>query len=124
MNKKDELILTFNELRAALQNNDSNKLSEIISEEYKGISLHGTLETKADILNSFKPGGVILTDYNAEETEFEISDNLGIFTGKGFVAGRFQEFVFEHHVLFTDIFKYYDSGWKYYKSQVTEINPG
>ena len=121
MNQKEELKTIFNNLRTALKNNDNNALDNIIANDYIGFSLHGTIETKNDILNSFGANGVVLSEYSVENMEFEQIGDVGIVTGKGFIAGRFQEFNFKHNVLFTDIFRLYNNNWKYYKSQVTEI---
>ena len=121
MNNKEDLVSTFNKLRNALCDNDVKALDEVIADDYKGYSLNGTIETKDDILMNFKPNGVVITKYLVEDTNFELHDNIGIVCGKGLIAGKFQEFNFEHHVLFTDIFKIVGSSWKYYKSQVTEI---
>lgn len=124
MQKKEELLSAFNKLKNALKENDVKTLDEMIYDDYKGYSLNGTVETKKEIINSFKPGGVILTEYSVEDIDFEISDNIGIISGKGFISGKFEEFNFKHNVLFTDIFKMCDTGWKYFKSQVTEIKLG
>lgn len=121
MNKKEELKTTFNNLITALKENNTNALDSIVANDYIGFSIHGTIETKNDILNCFGVKGVVLSQYSVEEIEFDLIGDVGIVTGKGLIAGVFQEFNFQHNVLFTDIFKFYDSSWKYYKSQVTEI---
>ena len=51
----------------------------------------------------------------------EISNSIGLITGKGRIEGEYGEYEFQHEVLFTDIFKFKNDGWQYYKSQVTEI---
>ncbi len=121
MNKKEELKTTFNNLITALKENNINALENIVANDYIGFSLHGTIETKNDILNSFGVNGVVLSEYSVEEIVFEQIGDVGIVSGKGLIAGKFQEINFQHNVLFIDIFKFYDSNWKYYRSQVTEI---
>lgn len=122
MHKKDELKTTFINLINALKENDTNALDYIVSNDYKGFSIHGTIETKNDILNSYGVKGVVLSEYSVEDIEFDQIGDVGIISGKGLIAGIFEEFDFRHKVLFIDIFKFDNSSWKYYKSQVTEIN--
>lgn len=120
---KDEkaLLSVFEEFKNALIKCDVNRLDEIISDDYQGFSLHGTIENKEMILQSFKPGGIELTKYTTSDKQYDVSNDLGIITGKGSIEGIYGEDKFQHEVLFTDIFKYIDGNWKYYKSQVTEI---
>lgn len=121
MNRQDDLSQTFGDLRDALCNCHVEKLDEIISDNYQGFSLNGTVESKQDILLNFKPGGINLTDYEVSDVEFEVYTEIGIVSGKGFIAGTYEEFSFQHQVLFTDLFKYVNGQWRYYKSQVTEV---
>jgi len=111
----------FEALKNALINCDENRLDEIISDDYQGFSLNGTIEDKEIILQSFKPGFVELTKYTTSEIRYEVHHDLGIISGKGSIEGVYGENKFQHEVLFTDIFKYVDDRWRYYKSQVTEI---
>jgi hypothetical protein len=121
LNNNKNLISAFNTLKKALKANDVKQLDELISNDYLGFSLHGTIETKQDILNNFVPNGVVLTEYAVDDINYEQINNIGIITGKGSIAGTFQQSEFRHKVVFTDIFKYSDDAWKYFKSQVTEI---
>jgi hypothetical protein len=121
MNKEEELKTTFNNLKTALKENNIDALDNIVANDYIGFSLHGTIETKNDILNIFGVNGVVLSEYSVEDIVFEQIGDVGIVSGKGLIAGKFQEINFQHNVLFIDIFKFYDSTWKYYRSQVTEI---
>jgi hypothetical protein len=86
-----------------------------------GFSLSGTVEGKRDILENFKPGLTTITEYSVRNETYEVCDRIGIVTGEGTISGSYQGFDFQHHVLFTDIFKYEDGSWKYLKSQITEI---
>ena len=115
------LRAVFDEFKEALTACDLDKLDELISDDYRGFSLNGTIENKEIILQAYQPGGVTLSEYSVEDLDFEISGNIGIFTGKGSIEGQYGEFKFQHKVLFTDIFKYENERWQYYKSQVTEI---
>jgi hypothetical protein len=121
MNNEKKLLSVFEELRAALLACNEKKLDKLISNDYQGFSLNGTIEDKTLILQTFKPGGIEITIYTVEDIHCEMSNTLGIITGKGRIEGRYGEYEFQHEVLFTDIFKLINSSWQYYKSQVTEI---
>jgi len=123
MNQEEKLLSVFDELKQALMNCDESSLDRIISDDYQGFSLNGTLENKELILQSFKPGQVRLTEYSVEDIHCEISSDLGLITGKGRIKGNAGGYEFQHEVLFTDIFKYRNKAWQYYKSQLTEIRP-
>ena len=121
MRNEKTLLSAFDELKNALIECDESKLDEIISDDYQGFSLHGTLENKEIIIQSFKPGNIALTKYTTSDIQSEVSNEIGIISGKGNIEGVYGEFKFQHEVLFTDIFKFVNDRWKYYKSQVTEI---
>ncbi len=121
MRNAKTLLSVFEELKNSLIKCDENRLDEIISDDYQGFSLHGTIENKEIILQTFKPGSIKLTKYITSDIQYEVTNDLGIITGKGSIEGIYGENKFQHEVLFTDIFKYVNDKWKYYKSQVTEI---
>jgi len=121
MNKEKQLLSVFEELREALFECNQSKLIELISKEYQGFSLNGTIENKEIVLQTYKPGFIKLSKYLIEDMKCEVSGDFGIITGKGRIEGRYDEYDFQHEVLFTDIFKLVNDRWQYYKSQVTEI---
>ena len=121
MRNEKTLLSVFEELKNALIKCDENRLNEIISDDYQGFSLHGTIENKEIILQTFKQGSIELTKYTTSDIQYEMTNDLGIISGKGSIEGIFGGNKFQHEVLFTDIFKYVNDKWKYYKSQATEI---
>ena len=121
MSNKKELISAFEKLKNSLLECNTTKLEELISDDYQGFSLNGTVENKEIILQTFKPGCVNLTKYATKDIQCEVTNNLGIISGKGSIEGYYGENKFQHEVLFTDIYKYVNDKWQYYKSQVTEI---
>jgi hypothetical protein len=122
MKSEQELISVFEKLREALIKCDQDQLKTLISDDYQGFSLNGTIENKELILQTYQPELIELSRYTVEYMECEVSANLGIITGKGEIKGKFGELDFQHEVLFTDIFKFMEKRWQYYRSQVTEIN--
>jgi hypothetical protein len=123
MRNREGLLKAFEELIEALKNSNSSKLEKIISDDYSGFGLQGTIEDKVNIIQHFKPGAIKLSKYEVEELKYEVLDNVGLVSGRGIIAGSYGAYEFKHTVLFTDIFKYTGGVWKYYKSQVTEIIP-
>jgi hypothetical protein len=121
MKNKEGLIQAFENIKQALKTNNIDVLDRLIVNEYRGFTLNGTVETKADILKYFKPGLIHITSYVLLEVEYEVFSEVGIVSGKGFIEGSFQEHTFEHTVYFMDVFKYEEHDWRYYKSQVTEV---
>jgi hypothetical protein len=83
--------------------------------------LNGTIEKKDDILEHFKPGCIKLSQYEVAGIACELFSEIGIVSGQGIIDGSYENHEFSHKVLFTDIFKYVDDSWRYFKSQVTEI---
>lgn len=121
MRNEKALLALFEELRDAQIECNVDSLERLISDDYQGFSLNGTIESKETILQTFKPGSISLSEYAVEDIKIEMSNILGIITGKGRIEGRYGEYEFQHEVLFTDIFKFMNGSWQYYKSQATEI---
>jgi len=121
MNNKKGLKKAFEDFWISLIHSDVKKLDELILDEYTGFTLNGTIERKKDILFHFKPGGIQLTRYEVADIEYDVFSDIGIVSGKGIIAGSFDGYAFKHDVLFIDIFRYIDDMWRYFKSQVTEI---
>jgi hypothetical protein len=123
MNSEKDLLSVFKELREALIECNEKKLDKLISDDYQGFSLNGTVENKELVLQAFKPGMTSISKYSVEDIKCEVSGMFGIITGKGRIEGKYGKYVFQHEVLFTDIFKLINTCWQYYKSQVTEMKP-
>ena len=121
MHTEKQLLGVFEELRGALFACNQSKLKELISDDYQGFSLNGTVENKEHILQAYQPGCVKLSEYLIEDMTCEVSTGFGIITGKGRIEGKYGEYDFRHEVLFTDIFKFVNKRWQYYRSQATEI---
>lgn len=123
MSKEKQLLSVFEALREALFECNQSKLAELISDEYQGFSLNGTIENKEIVLQAYKPGCIKLSKYHIEDMKCEVSADFGIITGKGRIEGSYGEYDFHHDVLFTDVFKLIHERWQYYRSQATEIKP-
>ena len=58
MSKEKQLVSVFEELREALFECNQSKLIELVSDEYQGFSLNGTIENKEIVLQTYKPGSI------------------------------------------------------------------
>lgn len=121
VDKKSEIEYCYSLLKEALKDQDTDRLKVIISDDYQGFGIYGNIETKQEILDCFSPGGVVIEEDITENVEYEIYDKIGIVSGKGIIKGKFNEFNFCHKVVFTDIFRFENNQWKYFKSHITEI---
>ena len=121
MKNTEGLISAFEKLKNALITCSVEILEEMILEDYRGFSLNGTIEVKGDILMHFKPGCINLSRYEVLEVEYEVFSEIGIVSGKGVIEGSSEGYKFQHKVIFIDLFKYVNDNWRYFKSQVTEI---
>lgn len=117
----EELLAVYDQFKNALIRCDREKLDEMISDDYRGISIYGQWEDKNQILEVYGDGKVSLEMYDASEVRTYIAPETGIITGRGYIRGRFENYTFEHQLRFTDIYVLRDSRWQLYISQATEI---
>jgi hypothetical protein len=121
MEETHSLMLAFNAVKDALMACDTERILELVAEEYEDFGIRGETAGRDVILEWFKPGGVQIEAFDCREVRPEVFGDIGIVRGKGHIKGRFADSVFEHHVVFTDIFLFRDVRWQYYKSHSTEI---
>ena len=124
MSKEDELLETFDKLREAMLDNNVEILSELITDEYIGFGSAGERQDKKLSLEAYQPGVVTLDSYEAEGVEARVVGEIGIITGKGYLAGRFAGADFEDSLRFMDIYIYREGGWQLYMSQMTPLKKG
>ena len=77
MSKEKQLLSVFEELRKALFECNQSKLIELVSNEYQGFSLNGTIENKEIVLQTYKPGSIKLSKYLIEDMKCEVSADFG-----------------------------------------------
>jgi len=121
MESRHTLMLAFNAVRDALIACDTEKLRKLYAEDYEDFGIRGEIANRDTILEWYKPGSVQIETFDCRDVRSEVFGDIGIVRGKGYIKGRFVDDIFEHHVLFTDIFIFRDSRWQYYKSHSTEI---
>ncbi len=121
MERKHSLMLAFNAVRDAMIACDTAGLKELYAEEYEDLGVRGETANKNMILECFKPGVMKIETFACRDVRSEVIGTIGIIRGRGHIKGRYAASVFEHHVMFTDIFIFRDSRWQYYRSHSTEI---
>jgi hypothetical protein len=60
---KDQVLEAFNGIRDALRAGDTDTLTQLIAEDYRGFDLRGNPEDRKIILEVYRPGGAKLTTY-------------------------------------------------------------
>ena len=121
MEHKDSLMKAFNAVRDAMLACDTAGIKKLYAGEYEDFGIRGEITDRDAVLACYKPGAAELEEFTCQDVRSEVFDAIGIVRGKGHIKGRFAGSLFEHHVLFTDIFIFRDSRWQYYKSHSTEI---
>ena len=122
MSTEEKLINASKQIRKGLLSNNIDLLSEYYCKDFQGFSIRGEIEDLDLILEFYKPGAVKLESYDIKEQTAEVFGEVGIIRGRGYLEGVYGEYPFEHHVIFTDIYRCSDGNWKCYRSHITEID--
>ena len=121
---KEALLATFHRFRDALYACDTGTLDALLAEDYRSYNLRGEPEDRDVVLNAYRPGLAELTDFEVSELQIEVFSEVGIITGKGFVAGRWRGEPWSHHLRFCDIYVDRDGIWQILLSQATPLEEG
>ena len=116
------LLDAFEEIKNALVSSDVDRLKEMIAEDYCGFDPNGDPGDRSLILEAYAPGMTKLDKYDVEDIETRIVGEIGIISGKGYIAGSWGELEFSHDLRFIDIYVIRDGSWKLYLSQVTPLS--
>jgi len=114
-------MLAFDAVRRALLACDAAAIEELYAEDYEDLGIRGETADKKAVLECFKPGAIKIGTFACRDVRAEVIGTIGIVRGKGHIRGAVDGGAFEHHVVFTDIFIFRDSRWRYFRSQSTEI---
>jgi hypothetical protein len=121
---KEALLATFHRLRDALYACDTGTLDALLADGYRSYNLRGELEDRNVVLSAYRPGLAELTDFEISELQIEVFSEVGIITGKGFVAGKWRGEPWSHHLRFCDIYVDRDGSWQILLSQATPLKEG
>ncbi|MBN2244970.1 MAG: nuclear transport factor 2 family protein [Candidatus Aminicenantes bacterium] len=121
MSEREKLIECSKAIKTALMSNDTGALENLYSENFRGFSINGDVETLEVILEAYQPGAVKLKSYELINQKAEVFGEVGIISGTGYVKGSYGEHKFEHRLCFTDIYRNLNGMWKCYRSHATEL---
>ena len=123
MREAADLREAFDAIGRAQAGNDLSALRHLYAEDFRGHSIRGEVEDRAQVLSAFGPGGVQGYRMDAEEIAAEADGNVGWVTGCGTVSGRWGETAFFHRLRFLEVYRWRDGRWQCYRAQGTEILP-
>ena len=117
----EALLSVFHRFRHALFTCDTEALDALLARDYRGYNLRGEMEDRTVVLGAYGPGGVELTDFDVSELGIEVFSEVGILTGKGYVAGTWQGQSWSHHLRFCDIYVHREASWQLLLSHATPM---
>jgi ketosteroid isomerase-like protein len=120
MDRSETLLVAFAGIRSALLDNDADALRNLVADDYCGFDPTGAKHDRHMLLQSYAPGGVQLTEYEASEVTARVIGDVGLVMGVGSLRGSLDGHHFAHNVRFLDVYVYCDS-WLLTVSQVTEL---
>jgi len=121
MSAKSEVLSAFNQFRDALKGNDVATLDAMLAPDYRGYSLRGELEGREMILQAYRPGIVTIDRFETDDIQVEAYGEIGIVTGRGYLAGVAGGERWEHDLRFCDIYRQGETGWRLLLSQATPL---
>lgn len=124
MADEENLMEAFHAFRDALMACDSDALDSLLASDYRSYNLQGHLEGREVVLNAYVPGLATLEKWEIEEVEVELFSEVGVITGKGYLAGRWQGEPWSHHLRFMDVWVRRDGRWQTLLSQATPMEEG
>jgi ketosteroid isomerase-like protein len=121
MSQEEQIRETSAKIREALFNQDTDALKKLFAEDYRSFDIRGNEEDRNLILDVYRPGGVLLELYEMDQDRVDVFEDVGFFTGRGRVRGRYGDQIFEHTIRFTDIYRRMGGHWRLWLSHATEI---
>jgi ketosteroid isomerase-like protein len=118
---KTEVLAAFHQFRDALLACDTAALNDLMTSDYRGYNLRGVLEGRDMVLDAYRPGETSLEEWEMDDLQVEVFSEVGILTGKGYVAGTWQGQPWSHHLRFCDIYVRRDGAWRLYLSHATPL---
>ena len=121
MSHEAEIMAAFERFRDALMACDTRALDELMAPDYRSYNLRGHLEERDVVLEAYRPGGVSLDEWDLEDVRVEVFSEVGILTGRGHIAGRWQEEPWSHDLRFCDVWVRRQGSWQLLLSQATPM---
>ena len=117
----NELLAAFEGVRSALLRNDSQALTELVADDYRGFDPSGKEHDRNMMLQAYGPNGVDLDVYETRDVTSQVIGEVGLVMGVGKLSGRYEEHEFSHNLRFLDVYVLRGGSWQLLVSQVTEI---
>jgi len=118
---RDELQSSFDAFRDALKACDTEALESLLASDYRSYNMRGQLEERDVVLEAYSPGNVTLEAWELDDIQMEVFQEVGVITGKGFIAGRWQDHPWSHHLRFVDMWVLREGRWQILLSHATEM---
>jgi ketosteroid isomerase-like protein len=121
MTEDAAVLACFNAFRDALMTNDLETLDGLMTPDYRSFNLRGVLEGREVVLEAYGAGDVQLNVWEVTDLQVEVFSEVGVLTGKGFIAGTWQGNEWSHHLRFLDIYRKTHGSWQLHLSQSTPL---
>ena len=124
MATEEQILDCFYAFRDALMSNDTEALDGLMTQGYRAFNLRGELEGRELVLETYGPGSTTLDTWEVSDLGVEVFSEVGILTGKGFLAGTWEGQEWSHHLRFCDVFVRENGAWHLHLSQATPMEGG
>jgi len=121
MDDRAEVLACFHAFRDALMANDTKALDGLMTQDYRSYNLRGGLEGRELVLETYRPGSTTLDIWDVSELQVEVFSEVGVLTGKGYIAGTWEGEAWSHHLRFCDIYVRKNEAWHLHFSQATPL---
>lgn len=111
------------EWREALLTNNIPEISNLLADDYLGISADGTLETKADVLAKRRSGHFKITELNLSDIKIRIYGATAVVTSKAEVAGTAGSKPIGGFFRYTRVYTKRGDQWKIVSFEASRIHP-
>jgi ketosteroid isomerase-like protein len=121
MTRERSLLSAFDAFTDALKACDTHALDRLLASDYRSYNLHGHLEGRDVALGAYAPGITTLDEWETNELQVEMFPEVGIVTGRAFLAGSSQGQPWSHDLRFMDVWIQREGRWQLLLSQATPM---
>lgn len=109
--------------REALLTNNVAEISNLLADDYLGISANGTLETKADVLARRRSGSVKITLLDLSDIKIRIYGTTAVVTSKADVEGTSTSGPIGGRYRYTRVYTERGKQWKIVSFEASRVYP-
>lgn len=121
MDGEQGILACFYAFRDALMANNPEALDGLMTQGYRSYNLRGGLEGRELVMEVYGPGSTTLDVWEVSDLQVEVFSEVGVLTGKGFIAGTWEGTDWSHHLRFCDIYVKKEGAWYLHLSQATPM---